>query len=130
MNYAYTILYVADVEESAAFYSAAFGFARGITTPEGDYAELKSGAVTIAFASLELGASNFKDGFITSDSSAKPFGMELAFTSDNLESDFEKALKAGAQLVSPVTEKPWGQKVGYVRDLNGFLIELCTPMNG
>lgn len=25
-------------------------------------------------------------------------------------------------------EKPWGQTVGYVRDINGVLIELCSPM--
>jgi lactoylglutathione lyase len=23
---------------------------------------------------------------------------------------------------------PWGQTVAYVRDNNGFLVELCTPM--
>jgi YD repeat-containing protein len=24
--------------------------------------------------------------------------------------------------------KPWGQVVAYVRDKDGFLIEICTPM--
>jgi hypothetical protein len=24
--------------------------------------------------------------------------------------------------------KPWGQVVAYVRDLDGFLIEVCSPM--
>ena len=24
--------------------------------------------------------------------------------------------------------KPWGQVVAYVRDLNGFLVELCSAM--
>ena len=24
--------------------------------------------------------------------------------------------------------KPWGQRVAYVRDCNGALVELCTPM--
>jgi hypothetical protein len=27
-------------------------------------------------------------------------------------------------------EKPWGQVVAYVRDLNGYLVEICTPMAG
>jgi lactoylglutathione lyase len=26
------------------------------------------------------------------------------------------------------TKKPWGQTVAYVRDLDGHLVELCTPM--
>ena len=28
----------------------------------------------------------------------------------------------------PLVEKLWGQKVGYVLDNNGFLIEICTPI--
>jgi lactoylglutathione lyase len=24
--------------------------------------------------------------------------------------------------------KPWGQKVSYVRDLNGCLVEVCSPV--
>lgn len=24
----------------------------------------------------------------------------------------------------------WGQTVAYVADLNGFVVELCTPMGG
>jgi len=23
---------------------------------------------------------------------------------------------------------PWGQTIAYVADINGFLVELCTPM--
>lgn len=45
-----------------------------------------------------------------------------------IETDFQKALDAGATEFEPVKEKPWGQKVGYVRDNNGFLIEICTPI--
>ena len=35
----------------------------------------------------------------------------------------------GAVLLAEVVTKPWGQKVGYVRDLNGFIVEICTPMH-
>jgi hypothetical protein len=28
----------------------------------------------------------------------------------------------------PPTVKPWGQTVSYVRDLDGFLVEICSPM--
>ncbi len=27
-------------------------------------------------------------------------------------------------------EKPWGQVVGYVRALDGSIIELCSPIGG
>jgi len=60
--------------------------------------------------------------------SKKPFGVELAFTTETIETDFQKAIDAGATEFEPLTEKPWGQKVGYLRDNNGFLIEICTPI--
>jgi hypothetical protein len=35
---------------------------------------------------------------------------------------------AGALPAAEPVRKPWGQTVAYVRDLDGFLVELCTPM--
>ena len=28
----------------------------------------------------------------------------------------------------PAEVMPWGQTIAYVADINGFLVELCTPM--
>lgn len=128
MIYAYTILYVLDVQKTVEFYKQAFGFSEKFTTPEKDYAEMISGETTIAFASHELGESNFPSGFKRSSTDEKPFGVELAFITENIENDFKKALDTGASLVTEIIEKPWGQKVGYLRDNNGFLIEICTPV--
>nr|WP_167571728.1 MULTISPECIES: VOC family protein [Aquimarina] len=128
MKFAYTIIYVENVPETIDFYEKAFGFKKKFITPENDYSELISGETTIAFASIELGNSNVKDGFIKSSLLEKPFGVELAFTTENIDFDFEKAIKAGAIEVEKLITKPWGQKVGYVKDNNGFLIEICTPI--
>ncbi len=128
MKFGYTILYVSDVEASLSFYEKAFGFARRFITPEKDYGELESGETTIAFASLELGQSNFSQGFKPSQPSQEPFGVELALVTENIEVDFKRALEAGAVEFEPLATKPWGQQVGYVRDNNGFLIEICTPV--
>ncbi len=128
MKYTYTILYVKNVLDTIEFYERAFGFQRKFLTPEKDYGELISGETTISFASIELGSSNFKNGFQKSSLSNKPFGIELAFTTESIEIDFEKAKKAGAIEVEKLITKPWGQKVGYVKDNNGFLIEICTPI--
>lgn len=129
MKYTYTILYVENVLKTIEFYEKAFGFQRKFITPEKDYGELISGETTISFASVELGNSNFKNGFQKSSTANKPFGVELAFTTDNIEVDFEKAKKEGAIEVTQLTTKPWGQKVGYLKDNNGFLIEICTSIN-
>jgi hypothetical protein len=28
----------------------------------------------------------------------------------------------------PLEVMPWGQTIAYVADINGFLVELCTPV--
>jgi len=128
MKYAYTIIYVENVTETVEFYQRAFGFEQKFITPENDYGELISGETTIAFASNELGSSNFNVGFEKTNKASKPFGVEIAFVTENIESDFLKAIEAGATEFEPLIQKPWGQKVGYLRDNNGFLIEICTPV--
>lgn len=128
IKYAYNILYVKDVKESISFYEKAFGFSQKFLTPENDYGEINTGETTIAFASIELAKSNLKDGFIESSPARKPFGMEMGFSSDAPEELFAKAIKAGAIEVEKIITKPWGQKVGYLKDNNGFLIEICSEI--
>lgn len=128
MKYAYTILYVEDVKKTMSFYENAFGFQNKFITPEHDYGELLSGETTIAFASHSLGNSNLKKGFKQLSIHEEPNGIEMAFTTENIETDFKNALAAGAVEYESITQKPWGQKVGYLRDINGFLIEICTPI--
>lgn len=128
IRYAYTILYVKDVLATMEFYKRAFGFEQKFVTPENDYGELMSGTTTIAFENFELGNSNFKKGFTKSDLNKRPFGIELAFTTLEVEKAMDSAIKNGAVLLEETTTKPWGQKVGYIRDLNGFIIEICTPI--
>ncbi|MEM6319603.1 MAG: VOC family protein [Bacteroidota bacterium] len=128
IQYAYTILYVPNVAKAIEFYQKSFGFEQKLLTPEQDYGEVVSGTTTLAFASLELGQSNFKKGFTTSSLEAKPFGIELAFTTSEVKKVMDKAIENGAVLLEEAVTKPWGQEVGYVRDLNGFIIEICTPM--
>ncbi|OHT44348.1 VOC family protein [Flavobacterium tructae] len=128
VKFGYTILYVEDVEKSISFYENAFGFSRKFVTPEADYGELSTGETTLSFASKELAAQNLKDGFIESKPEQKPFAIELGFITDDVEELVQKAISAGATLVKETTQKPWGQVVAYVRDLDGFLIEICTPV--
>jgi lactoylglutathione lyase len=124
----YTILYVSDVTKSIEFYESAFGFQRKFITPENDYGELLTGETTISFVSKQLANSNLKKGFIESSQTEKPFGIELALVTDNVQDIIEKSVNLGALLVEQPVQKPWGQTVGYIRDLDGFLLEICTPL--
>ena len=125
----YTILYVADVTKSIEFYEQAFGLKRIFIAPGNQYGELATGETALSFASIELAKSNLKDGFIESSAKTKPFAIEIAFTTELVEEVYDQAVKAGAIPEAAATLKPHGQTVAYVRDIDGFLVEICTPMN-
>ncbi|MGF1509730.1 MAG: VOC family protein [Myxococcota bacterium] len=127
MRFGYTILYVPDVEEAIAFYERAFGLRRRFVHESGDYGELDTGSTTLSFASEALvrsGGVDFRSGRVSEAS----LPIEIAFVTDDVSAAFRKALDAGAVQVLEPEQKPWGQTVSYVRDLNGFLVEMCTPV--
>ena len=54
--------------------------------------------------------------------------IAIGFVTKDVEAAFNTAVRAGATSVSKPKTKPWGQVVSYVRDCNGFLVEICSPM--
>ncbi|GAA3737927.1 MULTISPECIES: VOC family protein [Flavobacterium] len=128
VKFGYTILYVENVEETISFYENAFGFSRKFVTPDNDYGELITGETTLSFASKKLASKNLPDGFIESSLEDKPFAIEIGFITENVPEVLQKATSFGAVIVLEPVEKPWGQVVAYARDLNGFLIEICTEV--
>ena len=128
IKFAYTILYVENVLNAIHFYEQAFGFTQKFVTPDNSYGEVITGETTLSFASKTLALSNLKDGFAESSLNEKPFGIEIGFATNDVQATINKAIEAGAKLYAAPKEKPWGQVVSYVRDLDGFLIEICTPV--
>jgi lactoylglutathione lyase len=126
----YTILYVKDVPASLGFYEKAFGLSRRFLHDEGGkaYGELETGAARLAFASLPLVRDHLKDGVTIAAPDKPPLGFEIALVTPDVNGLYERAVKAGAASVTPPETKPWGQTVAYVRDNEGFLVELCTPL--
>lgn len=127
MKLRYTILYVEDVAATLAFFTAAFGIERKMLHESGDYGELDTGATTLSFSSLRLMAELGK-----SPSRPDPDHpcFEIAFETTDVAAAFARAVTAGAHAVQPPAEMPWGQTTAYVRDGNGFLIEICSPIGG
>lgn len=128
IKFKYVILYVEDVEKSMNFYKNTFGTEIKFITPEKDYGELLTGETTLSFATVTLANSNIKKGFITAKAEDKPFGMELGFTTDDVEALVEKAIKNGAGLYEDIAVKPWGQKTAYIKDPDNYLVEICTEI--
>jgi catechol 2,3-dioxygenase-like lactoylglutathione lyase family enzyme len=96
MKLGYTIIYVPQVEESLAFFEAAFGFSRRFLHESGDYGELETGETTLAFASYELGSMNFPGGIVGASESSKPLGFEVALVTADVTDSHTKALSKGA----------------------------------
>jgi lactoylglutathione lyase len=124
MKFGYAILYVEDIEGAVSFYEEAFGLKRRFVHESGQYAEMETGQTTLTFASAELGESTLQAGMGRNDPAGLPAGIEIAFIPQNVDAAFETATKAGAEWVAEPTIKPWGQKVAYVRDLDGVLVEI------
>ncbi|MBW4658964.1 MAG: VOC family protein [Drouetiella hepatica Uher 2000/2452] len=128
MKFAYTILYVSDVVRSVAFYEKAFGVTQRFIDETKQYAEIETGATALAFASNDLAKSNFPEGFQENSLAASPAGIEIGFVTEDVPAAFLRAVEAGAIALAQPKVKPWGQTVAYVRDLDGILVELCSPI--
>jgi catechol 2,3-dioxygenase-like lactoylglutathione lyase family enzyme len=127
----YVVLFVKDVSASLAFYEQAFGFSRRFFNDDHGkaYGELETGGARLAFYSLELVKSELKLPDVVMASPEKPpLGFEIALLTPDVPAAFSRAVKAGAVVVSEPARKPWGQTVACVRDKDGHLIELATPM--
>jgi uncharacterized glyoxalase superfamily protein PhnB len=97
--------------------------------PSRGYAELETGSTLLAF---------FGEGFVedthifgalrarSNRAELDPMGAVTALVSDSMERDWARAVGAGATVVAAPEAKPWGQTVGYLRDPDGCLIEICT----
>jgi lactoylglutathione lyase len=93
------------------------------------YAELETGQTALAFAANEMVEMNGLDVRLNSAGETPP-AIELAFVFDDPEAAFDQAVDAGAVAVKPVEQKTWGQLVGYVKDINGILIEIASAVAG
>jgi lactoylglutathione lyase len=126
----YVIFYVKDVSASLTFYEEAFGLTRRFFNDDNGkaYGELETGAARLAFASLEMARTLLKQEVVAASPDKAPFGFEIALVTTDVPALYARAVKAGATAVSEPETKPWGQTVAYLRDKDGHLVELCTPL--
>lgn len=128
MNFAYTIVYVADVAASLDFWERAFGLQRRFLHESGAYGELDSGATALAFVDHSTARDSVGHDYVVAADSKRPLGMEIGLSTADVAAAFDRAVAAGAAPLKAPTVKPWGQTVAYVRCPDGSLVELCTPM--
>lgn len=127
MKIGYTLFYVDDVEKTMNFYSIAFGLEKGFLHESKQYGEMITGETKLGFVHHDTASSHGFE-YQKANTTQKPFAFEVGFVTRDVEAAYKKAISAGAQAVSEPKTKPWGQVVSYVRDCNGFLVEICSPM--
>ena len=55
--------------------------------------------------------------------------FELGFEVDDLDEMFARITQANVQLVHPIIEQPWAQRVFRVHDPDGHIVEVAEPMH-
>ena len=129
----YTILYVSDVRRALDFYARAFGLRMKFVAPDGSYGELDTGATALAFCAAEHAAKNFAAAggaaaFARGARGGPANAVEVGLVVADVDAAFARAVAAGALALAPPETKPWGHRVSYVRDEEGFLVELCGEL--
>ncbi|MFA5012394.1 MAG: VOC family protein [Ignavibacteria bacterium] len=122
-----TILYVNDQEASWRFYQNIFRKKADLNVP---------GMVEFNLSD------NFKLGLmpnkgiakILSDKTPHPDNgngiprCELYLYVDDIQLEYDNALKSGAKLISPIADRDWGDKVCYFSDADGHIIAFASKL--
>ena len=122
-----TILYVNDQQASAEFYTKLFR-----QSPELDVAGMTE---------FKL-AENCKLGLMPNNGIAKTLSdktphpdigngiprCEMYLYVDDIELEYENAIRIGAKLISPIEDRNWGDRVCYFADIDGHIIAFAEKI--
>ncbi|KAI3760469.1 hypothetical protein L1987_50864 [Smallanthus sonchifolius] len=123
--YAYTVVYVQDVAKSVDFYGKAFGASVRRLDDSHRWGELESGQTTIAFTPVHQRETDHLTGEVQEQKSKNRRNqLEVCFAYADVDAAYKRAVENGAEAVSKPEEKEWGQKVGYVRDIDGIVVRM------
>ncbi|HRH66625.1 MAG TPA: VOC family protein [Bacteroidia bacterium] len=122
-----TILYVNDQEKSCRFYETLFRHVADLNVP--------------GMTEFNL-SDNCKIGLMPNNGIAKIFAdkaphpdtgngiprCELYLYVENIQYEFDNAIKSGAKLISPVSDRDWGDRVCYFSDPDGHIIAFAEKI--
>lgn len=120
-----TVLYVEDVGRAVAFYETAVGFRCRLRDDRGLYADLETGGSTLALIARRSAEQESAPRMDVSVPGPPP-PIELAVEVEDVAGAVERAVESGAELVRSPETKYWGQTIGFVRDLDGHVIQFCS----
>ena len=120
------ILYVADQELSAKFYSALLGAGPTLDVPGMTEFTLPGGAKLGLMP--EAGIARIISGPMPHPSTGHGIPRcEVYLLVEDLSVACERAERAGATIVDATSERDWGHRVAYYADDDGHIIALAEP---
>jgi lactoylglutathione lyase len=128
MKLGHTTIYVSDVSKTVDFYQKAFGLTLQYLHEDNQYAQMRAGDKELAFHSDSSVQKSLGLDFRKNNREEKPAGFEISLATSDVTKALEKAVRAGATVVLSPMQRPWGQTVSYVTDINGILVEICSLM--
>lgn len=121
----HTILYVADQNRSRVFYSKVLATEPRLDVPGMTEFELSQDHILGLMP--EKGIQKLLGDKIIDPAQGSGIPRaELYFRIDNPEIYFSRALDFGAKELSPMLERPWGGRAGYVLDFDGHVLAFAT----
>ena len=120
----YVIFIVEDLDRTVTFYTQVLGLRLGHRS--GEYAQMDTGATRLGFYTRT--AMTQVVGFPLQKPSPDAPGCELGFKVPDVEAAFATFTARGAIPATPPTTRPWGQRTAYIRDPDGYLIELAQDV--
>ena len=103
-----------DLDRSRSFYEQVLATTADATVPTRLYLHCDGFIVALIDWAIE----NHGD-----PSPVSPLPDNIYFATDDLDATLERAVAAGAEIVTPIEDKPWGERSFYCTDPDGH--QLC-----
>jgi acyl dehydratase/uncharacterized glyoxalase superfamily protein PhnB len=116
--------HVPDARASADFYARAFSLTEKLALGD-DYVAMETGETVLGFA---------RQGFFERETGLQlpslhgESAQEISFEVADVAAAHARAQAEGATEVLAPVDKPWGQTISYLRDMDGGLVQLCSPL--
>ncbi len=124
-HFSFTKIVVADLDATAAFYSAAFALEEKYRV---EAAIADRPMAEIVFAPTREGAGTFIL-LQFADGGSAPAGVIPGFVTDDIDAAFARGVGAGGAVAQAPRDMPeHGHRVGFLADPEGRIIEVAQPL--
>ena len=116
-------LFVNDQAKSVAFYKDVLGFET--VREEKGYAQMRLGPVEFGIGAVDgLGRGHYFRPEIATQ--RRGLGTEIVIEVDDVQAAFDHVKQTGAQVLSPLTKRPWGLTDFRIADPDGYYLRISS----